>query len=268
MLPKDRYLFNKGALVLIRATCHEDDQGKFVEEPGQKAALEQLRAVLETQGFEVVLQMGLPASAIQQPTAEEIVEAVDELSNRDLCVSNPFEPLANRWRPLPSFLPPITSCPPLAPVRSAYDALMVVLCAHGVEGGISCWPLAAGPSKLSGPIDLRSDIFTKFQHAEQVPGFGLQPSTKASTTLLGKPKVFLIDACREVNSSQGVILHHVQHPTQAPRPQAVGTAIFDGHHEKQWYSELKGADGQLTTRYHDFVFGCVACPYSSSAQAS
>eukprot|EP00966_Prymnesium_polylepis_P027851 643608-Prymnesium_polylepis.1 len=74
---------------------------------------------------------------------------------------------------------------------SEYDALVVIIGSHGCNDAIYGWPdPAANAQKLSGPVPLH-DLISRFQPPP--PG---HEWTRAAQTLLGKPKCFVVDACR------------------------------------------------------------------------
>ena len=130
---------------------------------------------------------------------------------------------------------------------SKNDALMMVIGSHGHEGGIWAWP-NLGEDEKSGPVALRDEIFSLFQ--PPLLGTG----TKASQTLVGKPKVFLIDACRSPKGDG----KSVEHPLRPAR------GVFDGLGEGQYYTPPIAPDGAPVTRYSDFCFGFATVPFNEA----
>ena len=157
-----------------------------------------------------------------KPTAEHIRQFVKELSEHDF---------------------------------SENDALMMVIGSHGHEGGIWAWP-NPGEDKKSGPVALRDEIFSPFQ--SPLHGTG----TKASQTLVGKPKLFLIDACRSPKGAEGTITC-VEDPLRpAVGPEAKG--VFDGLKARDDYNPPIAPDGTPVTRYSDFCFGYATVPFNEA----
>ena len=128
-----------------------------------------------------------------------------------------------------------------------HDALMMVIGSHGHEGHIWAWP-NPGEDIKSGPVALRDEIFSLFQ--PPLLGTG----TKASQTLVGKPKVFLIDACRSPKGDG----KSVEHPLRPAR------GVFDGLGEGQYYTPPIAPDGAPVTRYSDFCFGFATVPFNEA----
>ena len=157
-----------------------------------------------------------------KPTAEHIRQFVKELSEHDF---------------------------------SENDALMMVIGSHGHEGHIWAWP-NPGEDKKSGPVALRDEIFSLFQ--PPLHGTG----TKASQTLVGKPKLFLIDACRSPKGAEGTITC-VEDPLRpAVGPEARG--VFDGLKARDDYNPPIASDGTPVTRYSDFCFGYATVPFNEA----
>ena len=131
---------------------------------------------------------------------------------------------------------------------SAYDALVVIIATHGSDGAIYGWPeqLAdgrAGSASLSGPVNLQEVVIAPFQP----PGQGGEWSL-AAQTLLGKPKVFIIDACRSlptnVDTSFSVTLR------------GDGHSVFEGLPQCRKYDILRARhqlSGEATTRLSDIL---------------
>ena len=220
-----RYPFQKprGALVLLCASATENKStGEWVGEPGQLQALAAIREQCIERGFTVIEELGTSSSAVGKPTANDIRQLVRRLSERDF---------------------------------SENDALMMVIGSHGYEGHIRAWP-NAGEDKTSGPVALRDEIFSLFQPALHGTG------TKASQTLVGKPKIFIIDACRLPKGAEGTFTH-VEHPLRpAVGPEAKG--VFDGLREGQKYTPPVAPDGTPVTRYSDFCFGYATVPFNEA----
>ena len=107
---------------------------------------------------------------------------------------------------------------------SKFDGLMMVIASHGREGEIWAWPNPNEDEK-SGPVALRDEIYSLFRQPPAGPG------TPASKSLIGKPKVFLIDACR------GAWGDDVTHPDDPLKPPAAKGA-------KGIYNGLKGRGPQ------------------------
>ena len=165
-----RYPFQKprGALVLVCASATRNETtGEWEGEPGQLQSLAAIREQCIERGFTVIEELGTSSSAVGKPTANDIRQLLRRLSERDF---------------------------------SENDALMMVIGSHGYEGHIRAWP-NPGEDKTSGPVALRDEIFSLFQ--PPLHGTG----TKASETLVGKPKIFLIDACRSPKGAEGTLTH-------------------------------------------------------------
>ena len=220
-----RYPFQKprGALVLLCASATRNETtGEWEGEPGQLKSLATIREQCIERGFTVIEELGTSSSAVGKPTANDIHQLVRRLSERDF---------------------------------SENDALMMVIGSHGYEGHIRAWP-NAGEDETSGPVALRDEIFSLFQPALHGTG------TKASQTLVGKPKIFLIDACRSPKGAEGT-LTHVEHPLRpAVGPEAKG--VFDGLQKGQKYTPPVAPDGTTVTRYSDFCFGYATVPFNEA----
>eukprot|EP00966_Prymnesium_polylepis_P153688 3548882-Prymnesium_polylepis.2 len=142
---------------------------------GINTALNLLREQCLARGFEVVASLGLDSE--RGPTATEILVLMGRLENMDF---------------------------------SEYDALLIVIAAHGRLGAIRGY---AEPNATCRWIDLRDDIFRRFQLSQQadVDGPPVPPiNTVAARTLAGKPKLFVIDAQRGDGVGMHVVLPRMQ----------------------------------------------------------
>ena len=224
-----RYPFQKprGALVLLCASAtRSETTGAWEGEPGQLQSLAAIHKQCIERGFTVIDELGTSTSAVVKPTANDIRQLVRRLSDHDF---------------------------------SDYDALMMIIVSRGHEGHIWAWPNPDEDQK-SGPVALRDEIFSLFQ--PPLHGTG----TKASKTLVGKPKIFLIDACCSPKgaAAEGTITH-VADPL---RPTAVGTEakdVFDGLQKGQKNTPPAALDGTPpVTRYSDFCFGYATVPFNQA----
>ena len=144
-----RYKFRRGAAVLVHSSCRKQPDG-WVPEGAQTNDMARLKRALTLRGFDVVLELG-PNTDTPQPTVADIEEK--------------FTSLATSW----------------GWGDDHFDALVVVLCAHGSLNTITGWPLEGEPDKKSGPLDLGDAVFRRFQ----LPIQGQSP-TLASEALIAK----------------------------------------------------------------------------------
>ena len=229
--PLQRYKFHRGALALINASYYAPDEHTYLPEAAHVESLELLRQQAVARGFEVVGQLGINPSTKRGPTAQELREFVDRLAQMDF---------------------------------SEYDAFWLVVASHGHEGSLDLWPDPDHPS-LPRSISLRDDVFTKFQVAQQgqllmayVP-----EGTPAAKTLVGKPKLFVVDACREATPGRE---SRVEDPLAAPRfqPLTDDGVVFDRLIANDYYVPLRDADGEVTTRHSDFCFSFSTVPFNQA----
>ena len=156
----ERYAFRRGAVVIVHSSCNNDNPSKeWVPEEAQTNDIGHLKHLLTRRGFQVVLEMG-PTTDLLQPTVVDIEQNISDLAS------------TWKWD------------------DDCFDALIVIIAAHGTLDRITGWPLP-GENEKSGPLDLADKVFRHFQ----LPIQG-QSSTRASEALKGKPKVFIMDACR------------------------------------------------------------------------
>ena len=226
-----RFRAGHGALAIVNASCIKQN-GAWVAEPGHVASLTLLREQLIACGFAPIGELGLGAPA--GPTADEVRSFIDNLSQRS------FE---------------------------EYDAFLLVIAAHGREGSIVAWPNPGETVKSGPPIQLQEEVFRSFQLAAAVPGSsGMADSTAAARTLVGKPKLFLVDACRSPDPTDPTAsqVGPLSNPLSAAQAQPPQSRVFDLLRKKDWYEAVTGPDGGLATRHSDF---CVCYSTVSLNQA-
>ena len=230
----ERYNFRRGAVVIVHSSCNNDNPSKeWVPEEAQTNDIGHLRHLLTRRGFEVVLEMG-PNTDLLQPTVVDIEQKISDL--------------ASTWKWDDDY----------------FDALIVIIAAHGTLDRITGWPLP-GENKKSGPLDLADKIFRHFQLTIQG-----QSSTRASEALKGKPKVFIMDACRGIDTTDASAeVRNPQHPlawTPAPGKSSSGVdglplakrRVPGGHYD------AVTAGGEALTRYTDFLFCWATMPFNVS----
>lgn len=196
-----------------------------------------LMALLPDRNFTILKSLNAPS----KPTAADIIEMFDSLAATDF---------------------------------TSYDALLVILMSHGLEGKMTAWPsfgFPLGQNSIPTKLDLRRDVYSKFQLPAPDSTAGLP--TKASETLMGKPKIFITEMCRGGSST-------ITHPlgwAECP-PGLIGLDGFKTLRElsekgKPLPPELsivkatykrEGDDGALFTRYADFLFAWSTVPFNPS----
>ena len=195
---------------------------------------ERLMALLPNRNFTVVKSLNAPS----KPTARDIVEMFDSLAATDF---------------------------------TNYDALLVILMSHGQEGKMTAWPsfgFPLGQNSIRTTLDLRRDVYSKFQLPAPDATAGLP--TEASETLKGKPKIFITEMCRGGSAK-------ITHPLGwAERPPGLGG--LDGLDTLRKLSvegkplppglslvpALYEGEGDVFTRYADFLFAWATVPFNSS----
>ena len=244
------YPFRRGAAIVVNSCCEDKS---WAPNEALVAEFDKLVALLPTRGFKVMRE-SLRGDEASSPKASGVKAVFDKLADTDF---------------------------------SKFDALIVILMAHGGENKMKAWPEVDHPDKHS-DLDLRSDVFSKFQlQAPDSP-----TSSMASKTLKGKPKVFLMEMCRNgKHSSTNTPLTITHALGWAERPKGwMGKAVADageqpetkvaklvkrhGPHVKvalqaaalhvvpSWYRADGGGD--VFTRYHDFLFGWATVPFNPS----
>ena len=230
--PTARYRVKRGALVIISAACHQlQEADAWVADPGEAQAIHEFREHAEERGFNLLMELS------EQPTAAAIRSFVDKLANTDF---------------------------------TSYDALLFVIASHGREGQLFGWPDVREDGQLesapSGPIDLREEVFDQFCVKAQ---HGQEHSTTASRTLVGKPKVFLVDACRKApaimreplpdEGQGGVVVGPCPEMVRSRPPLVPPDQLSSPDAE---YVPLVGPDGSTTTRWSDFLFAYATMPFN------
>lgn len=231
----ERYRFRRGALVIVHSSCNnQNTKGEWVPEAAQTNDIGRLRHLLVRRGFEVVLEMG-PNTDLPRPTTKDIEQKISGL--------------ATTW----------------TWDDDHFDALIVIIAAHGSLDHITGWPLPEDPNKKSGPLDLADAIFSQFQ----LPVQDGSP-TRASEALKGKPKVFITDACR-ITTDASAEARNPRHPLAwTPTTGASGNG-FDGlpmpkrsrtGNTPGGHYDAVTAGGEALTRYTDFLFSFSTVPYN------
>ena len=241
------YPFRRGAAIVVNSCCEEKKDKSWGPNEALVAEFEKLVALLPTRGFTVI--ESLKGDEASSPKASDVKALFDKLADTDF---------------------------------SEFDALIVILMAHGGENKMKAWPEVDHPDKPS-DVDLRSDVFSKFQlQAPDSP-----TSTRASETLKGKPKVFLMEMCRIGNHLPDTPLTITHALGWAERPKGwMGSTVADAgeqpktkfaklsqvnkdalhaaalHIVPSWYRADGGGD--VFTRYHDFLFGWATVPFNPS----
>ena len=143
---------------------------------------------------------------------------------------------------------------------SGYDGLMMVIASHGDEGRIFAWPNPK-EDKKSGPVYLRDEIYSLFR---QPPAGG---GTPASKSLIGKPKVFLIEACR---GAWGDDVMHADHPLKPPAAKGAN-GVYNGLQGKgpegqpaDYHKPLYLPDHTHVLSESDFLFGWSTVAFNTS----
>lgn len=182
------------------------ERGRWVAEKGHQSNLPRVRATAALLHLDIVAE--LASAATSGPTAAEISAHFAELASRDF---------------------------------SEYDALVVIIASHGCNDAIYGWPdPAANAQKLSGPVPLH-DLISQFQPPP--PG---HEWTRAAQTLLGKPKCFVIDACRVLGEGE----HRFTVSLTSDKRN-----VFEGLPPAAKYDVLRAAHhgGAITTRVSDVL---------------
>ena len=234
----EEYTFQRGYAVLLSAASHFEN-GQWVPDPGQQASLKELRELLTDRGFDVIRELGLEGSAVPHPTTTDILQLFEDLESTDF----------TQW-----------------------DALLVVIASHGTEGCIFGWPTSTEPAKPSGPISLRESIFSKFKLSPEQVQAG--DGSVASRTLHGKPKLFLIDACREAGRAQDGTTY-LQHPITLSSVDAddettarLGAPrIFAHLRPGDVYQVAPDPQGESAVAGADFLFGFATLPFNRAGTA-
>ena len=239
------YPFRRGAAIVVNSCCEDKS---WAPNEALVAEFDKLVALLPTRGFKVI--GSLRGDEASSPKASDVKALFDKLADTDF---------------------------------SKFDALIVILMAHGGENKMKAWPEVDHPDKWS-DLDLRSDVFSKFQlQAPDSP-----TSSMASKTLKGKPKVFLMEMCRNgKHSSTNTPLTITHALGWAERPKGwMGSTVADaGEQPKTKFAKLSQVDkdalhaaalhvvpswyradggGDVFTRYHDFLFGWATVPFNTS----
>jgi len=98
-------------------------------------------------------------------------------------------------------------------------------------------------------------------------GTSSSQSSKAAITLVAKPKLFIIDACRPPEldhpSQYGAVSDPLRTPPR-PGPPGQPVPLFDQLQVGDWHTPLAGTDGDRTTRFSDFCFSYSTVPYNSA----
>ena len=133
---------------------------------------------------------------------------------------------------------------------SDYDGLMMVIASHGHEGHIWAWPNPSEDTK-SGPVGLRDEIYSPI---------------RANETLIGKPKVFLIESCR---GAWGDDVTHVDDPLKPPAAKG-DKGIYNGLKGKEqgqpadYHKPLELPDGTPVLGESDCLFGWSTVAFNTS----
>ena len=134
-----------------------------------------------------------------------------------------------------------------------YDGLMIVIASHGHEGHIWAWPNPSEDQK-SGPVSLRDEIYSLFCQPPVGPG------TLASKTLVGKPKVFLVDACR---GAWGDGVTHLEDP-QRPSAAKGARGTYNGLKAGDYHTPHYAPDGTPVLGESDCCFGWATVAFNSA----
>lgn len=140
---------------------------------------------------------------------------------------------------------------------SKYDGLMMVIASHGHEGHIWAWP---NPSedKKSGPVALRDEIYSLFCQPPVGPG------TLASKTLVGKPKVFLVDACRGAWGDGATHVEDPLKPSAAKGARGIYNGLKAGDDHKPHYAPDDHNHSTPVLGESDCCFGWATVAFNSS----
>jgi hypothetical protein len=232
------YPFQRGAAVVVNAGCQYNKKTRQWEpEEALVDEFRRLMALLPNRNFTILKSLNAPS----KPTAADIVEMFDSLAATDF---------------------------------TSYDALLVILMAHGQEGKMTAWPsfgFPLGRNSIRTKLDLRRDVYSKFQLPAPDSTAGLP--TKASETLMGKPKIFITEMCRGGSSTithplgwaerpPGLIgldgLKTLRELSAKGKPLPPGLSIVPALYKRE------GDDGALFTRYADFLFAWPTVPFNFS----
>ena len=190
-----------------------------------------LKKTLKERGFEVVLELG-PTTSVPMPTVADVEQQITELTSSSW-----------KWP------------------DDHFDALIVVLASHGNLDRFYAWPLPDQDRK-SGPLDMADKIFSRFQLPVRD-----ESATRASEALRGKPKIFIVDACRGIDTGfrrdPQEIRRLGRHPlawtptAREPSGSVDGLVEGKGRHEP-----IVSQDGEVVSRYTDFLFCWSTMPYN------
>ena len=134
---------------------------------------------------------------------------------------------------------------------SDHDGLVMVIASHGHEGHIWAWPNESEDTKKSGPVALRDEIYSPI---------------RANETLIGKPKVFLIEACR---GAWGDDVTHVDDPLKPPAAKGA-KGIYNGlkgpgpEQPADYHEPLASPDGTPVLGESDCLFGWSTVAFNTS----
>ena len=187
--------------------------------------LAQIKHLLQERNFEIVLELG-PTSTVPRPTASEIQQHIQQT--------------AAGW-------------------ADGFDALVVVITGHGHYDKLMAWPSDLSSPERSGPLDLKEAVFSQFQLPPQKSTVS---ATLASERLKGKPKIFIVDACRSPDGQSGEMSAPL-HPLVESSSGHAGGGI-DGLTKGEYYEAMMDSHSDTFTRYSDFLFCFATTPFNES----